>query len=180
MSTLGGKEVVMATNKTVFDHAVRTTDECLASVAQEFETDDQAFANRALRACLHGELTVEVCAHFAAQLPEVMRGIYSEGWDPRQVPWITTSTRTCVASPARRKFGQSRYRTSPRPSPPRCTSVCPQGKSPPCSTNCHRVYANFYGWHLAAQPSHAANSPPPSPSIDSPNWSMRFEPSPAQ
>jgi uncharacterized protein (DUF2267 family) len=64
-----GEEVVMATNRTVFDHAVRTADEWLASVAREFETKDQTFANRALRAWLHGlrdELTVEVCAHFAA------------------------------------------------------------------------------------------------------------------
>jgi uncharacterized protein (DUF2267 family) len=79
----------MATNSTVFDHAVRTADDWLASVAREFDTDDRGFAYRTLRAWLHGlrdELTVEACAHFAAQLPEVLRGIYYEGWDPSQVP----------------------------------------------------------------------------------------------
>ena len=58
-------------------------------MAREFDTDDRGFAYRTLRAWLHGlrdELTVEVCAHFAAQLPEVLRGIYYEGWDPSQVP----------------------------------------------------------------------------------------------
>lgn len=79
----------MATNGTVFQPGVHTAEEWLASVAREFATDDQRFAYRAVRAWLHGlldELPVEVCAHFAAQLPEVLRGVYCEGWDPSQVP----------------------------------------------------------------------------------------------
>ena len=75
----------MATNRTVFDHAVQTADEWLASVARSSSTHDQAFANRALRAWLHGlrdELTVEVCAHFAAQLPEVLRASTTRGGTP--------------------------------------------------------------------------------------------------
>ena len=47
------------------------------------------FARRVLRAWLHGlcdALSVDVGAHGAAQLPELWRGVYYEGWDPNRVP----------------------------------------------------------------------------------------------
>jgi uncharacterized protein (DUF2267 family) len=31
-------------------------------------------------------LTVEVAAHFAAQLPERLRGVFYDGWNPGRVP----------------------------------------------------------------------------------------------
>jgi uncharacterized protein (DUF2267 family) len=43
----------------------------------------------ALRATLHAlrdRLTVEEAAHFGAQLPMLVRGIYYDGWDPSRVP----------------------------------------------------------------------------------------------
>ena len=79
----------MATNGSPFEHAMGTADEWLAWVAREFDTDDEMFAHRALCAWLHGvrdELPVPACAHFAAQLPGVLRGMYYEGWDPSHVP----------------------------------------------------------------------------------------------
>lgn len=79
----------MASNRAVLGHAVQTAEEWLASVAREFDTDDRAFVYRVVRAWLHGlrdGLSVEACAHFGAQLPEVLRGIYYEGWEPSEVP----------------------------------------------------------------------------------------------
>lgn len=79
----------MTTSSSVFEPARQTADDWLASVAGEFVTDDRRFAYRALRAWLHGlrdELPVEAGAHFAAQLPELLRGMYYEGWDPSRVP----------------------------------------------------------------------------------------------
>ena len=79
----------MSTNRHAFEHALRTSDGWVRSVAQEFGTDDLAFVQRAVRAWLHGlrdELTVDACARFAAQLPELLRGVYYEGWDPSRVP----------------------------------------------------------------------------------------------
>jgi len=43
----------------------------------------------ALRAVLHAlrdRLTVEEGAHFAAQLPMLVRGLYYDGWEPSRVP----------------------------------------------------------------------------------------------
>ncbi|GGI98958.1 hypothetical protein GCM10011581_40240 [Saccharopolyspora subtropica] len=78
-----------ATKASVFDHALHTANAWLHDVAKEFGTDDRQFVHRVLRAWLHtlrDRLTVEATAHFAAQLPELLRGIYYEGWDPSAVP----------------------------------------------------------------------------------------------
>jgi uncharacterized protein (DUF2267 family) len=58
-------------------------------VAREFDTEDLEFAYRVLRAWLHtlrDRLTVEAAAHFAAQLPDLIRRIYYAGWNPSAVP----------------------------------------------------------------------------------------------
>lgn len=72
-----------------FDHAVQVANTWVHDVAREFDTEDRQFAYRVLRAWLHtlrDRLTVEAAAHFAAQLPELLRGIYYEGWNPSAVP----------------------------------------------------------------------------------------------
>lgn len=79
----------MPKSSSVFEPAIRTAEGWVESVAREFGTDDRKFAYRALRAWLHGlrdQLPVQSCAHFAAQLPEVLRGVYYEGWNPGRVP----------------------------------------------------------------------------------------------
>jgi uncharacterized protein (DUF2267 family) len=35
---------------------------------------------------LRDRLTVEAAAHFAAQLPDLIRGVFYAGWDPSAVP----------------------------------------------------------------------------------------------
>jgi len=61
----------------------------LADAAEQLGTDDRHFAYRVLRAWLHtvrDRLPVVGAAHFAAQLPELLRGVYYDGWDPAAVP----------------------------------------------------------------------------------------------
>jgi len=72
-----------------FERAERTTTVWLDSVAAELDTDDRKFALRVLRAWLHtvrDRLSVNSAAKFAAQLPELLRGIYYDGWEPSRVP----------------------------------------------------------------------------------------------
>lgn len=72
-----------------FDHMVHTANAMVADIAEVFGTTDRRFAYRVLRAWLHtvrDRLTVEEAAHFAAQLPELVRGVYYDGWNPSRVP----------------------------------------------------------------------------------------------
>lgn len=72
-----------------FDHMVHTAHAWLADIAEAFGTTDRRFAYRVLRAWLHtlrDRLTVDGAVQFAAQLPELVRGVYYEGWNPSRVP----------------------------------------------------------------------------------------------
>lgn len=77
------------TKVSAIDHAFHTAHEWIRDVAREFDTEDQEFAYRVLRAWLHtlrDRLTVEASAHFAAQLPDLIRGVFYAGWSPSTVP----------------------------------------------------------------------------------------------
>jgi uncharacterized protein (DUF2267 family) len=61
----------------------------LARIAGEFAADDRRLAYRILRAWPHAlrdRLTVTIAAHFAAQVPELLRGVFYDGWSPSRVP----------------------------------------------------------------------------------------------
>ena len=65
------------TKVSALDHAMQTAHTWINDVAREFDTEDREFAYRVLRAWLHtlrDRLTVEASAHFAAQLPDLIRG----------------------------------------------------------------------------------------------------------
>lgn len=71
------------------EHAFQSAQTWVGDVAAEFDTEDREFAYRVLRAWLHtlrDRLTVDAGAHFAAQLPDLIRGVYYAGWDPGAVP----------------------------------------------------------------------------------------------
>ena len=73
----------------IIDRSVEKTHVWLNELAQELGTDDKRYAYRALRAVMHAirdRLTVDETAQLAAQLPELIRGIYYEGWDPSRTP----------------------------------------------------------------------------------------------
>ncbi|MEV5545937.1 DUF2267 domain-containing protein [Streptomyces sp. NPDC052309] len=78
-----------ATRPPDFEHAIHTANIWLKAVSEALGTEDRHFAHRVLRAWLHtfrDRLTVDVTAHFAAQLPELLRGVYYDGWNPSAVP----------------------------------------------------------------------------------------------
>lgn len=71
------------------DHSLSVTQEWLRDVAEEMGVDDQQEAFVAARAVLHtlrDRLTVEEAAHFAAQLPMLLQGVYYHDWTPRGKP----------------------------------------------------------------------------------------------
>lgn len=71
------------------DRAIDKASAWLADIDAGFATDDRQLAYRVLRAwlhCLRDRLSVEVAAHFAAQLPELLRGVFFDGWNPSRVP----------------------------------------------------------------------------------------------
>jgi uncharacterized protein (DUF2267 family) len=74
---------------TVIDRSVQTTNTWLGELARELGGEDKHYAYRVLRAFLHAlrdRLTVDEAAELAAQLPELIRGIYYEGWVPARTP----------------------------------------------------------------------------------------------
>ncbi|MEV4603348.1 DUF2267 domain-containing protein [Amycolatopsis sp. NPDC049253] len=72
-----------------FAHAESTAHDWLAVVRDHLGAKDDRDAYRMLRAWLHtvrDRLTVEGAAQFAAQLPDLLRGLFYEGWHPAFVP----------------------------------------------------------------------------------------------
>lgn len=77
------------TDVSIIDRSVHTTNAWLKQIAERMGEDDRADAYRALRAVLHAlrdRLTVDEAAQFAAQLPELIRGIFYDGWNPSATP----------------------------------------------------------------------------------------------
>jgi uncharacterized protein (DUF2267 family) len=71
------------------DTSISKSNAWLADIDAAFGTKDRRFAYRVLRSWLHSlrdGLGVEVAAHFAAQLPELLRGVFFDGWNPNRVP----------------------------------------------------------------------------------------------
>ena len=71
------------------DASIGKANAWLAGIGARFGAGDRRLAYRVLRAWLHGlrdALPVEVAAHFAAQLPELLRGVFFDGWNPSHVP----------------------------------------------------------------------------------------------
>lgn len=77
------------TEPSIINRSVEKTHLWLDEIAEGLESDDRSQAYRLLRAYLHAlrdRLTVDEAAELGAQLPELIRGIYYEGWDPSKTP----------------------------------------------------------------------------------------------
>lgn len=73
----------------IIERSVEKAHIWLNDMAAEMGTEDRNEAYRALRAYLHAlrdRLPVDEAAQLAAQLPELIRGIYYEGWNPSATP----------------------------------------------------------------------------------------------
>ncbi|WP_301176661.1 DUF2267 domain-containing protein [Actinomadura geliboluensis] len=80
-----------ATGFGTFDKTIDKTNRVLKEIehAHGWSKEQRNMSYDALRAVLHAlrdRLTVDECAHLAAQLPLLVRGVYYEGWDPSRVP----------------------------------------------------------------------------------------------
>jgi uncharacterized protein (DUF2267 family) len=73
----------------IITRSVEKTNVWLSELSDELGIEDRQAAYRVLRAFLHAvrdRLTVDEAAQLGAQLPELIRGIYYEGWDPSRTP----------------------------------------------------------------------------------------------
>jgi uncharacterized protein (DUF2267 family) len=73
------------TRAAVLDTSLQRTHEWLHEIGRELGFDNERAAYAALRATLHAvrnRLPAELVAHFGAELPMLVRGIYYDGWHP--------------------------------------------------------------------------------------------------
>jgi uncharacterized protein (DUF2267 family) len=71
------------------ERSVHKTNEWLADLDRELDSDDRAMAWRALKAylqTLRDRLVVSEAAQLAAQFTHLVRGAYYEGFDPDRMP----------------------------------------------------------------------------------------------
>jgi uncharacterized protein (DUF2267 family) len=69
--------------------AEHTAQQWLRTVADRLRTPDLNYAYRLLRAWLHSlrdQLPIKQSMRLADQLPELLRGLYYEGWEPDGIP----------------------------------------------------------------------------------------------
>lgn len=86
---LGGADV-STTDVNLIEESARKTRVWLDELAEELgRPGDHRYAMRALRGFLHtlrDRLPVPETAHLGAQLPELLRGVFYEGWRPTAQP----------------------------------------------------------------------------------------------
>jgi uncharacterized protein (DUF2267 family) len=71
------------------DHSLSITQQWLRDIAEEMgitESQEAFVATRAVLHTLRDRLTVDEAAHFAAQLPMLLQGVYYHDWTPRGKP----------------------------------------------------------------------------------------------
>ena len=80
----------MTTNVSSLDASIQKTIAILRDIEDEFgwtERRQQSYAIvRGVLHALRDRFTVEQAAHFAAQLPLILQGVFYEGWRPANLP----------------------------------------------------------------------------------------------
>jgi uncharacterized protein (DUF2267 family) len=83
------EENIIMSGLEALDHAVQVTRVWINHLDERLGWENKPRAYRLLKAVLHGLrdwLQINESAHFAAQLPELLRGVYYEQWRPAIVP----------------------------------------------------------------------------------------------
>lgn len=81
----------MTSSLPVFDTTIQETNIWLKAIASELQPCDRHQAYLGARATLHAlrdRLAPDPAMNFAAQLPMLMRGVFTEGWRPSQTPTL--------------------------------------------------------------------------------------------
>ncbi len=76
-----------ATGLDVFDKMIHETNHFVKIVMRVLDTDDRRAAYGALRGALHGlrdQFDLPSMAQLSARLPMLLRGLFLEGWKPKQ------------------------------------------------------------------------------------------------
>jgi uncharacterized protein (DUF2267 family) len=87
------------------ERTVQKTNQWIADLERELGTESRADAWRALRAylqVLRDRLTLDEGAQLAAQLPQLLRGVFYEGFDPGHQPEPIRDRETFLARLAER------------------------------------------------------------------------------
>jgi uncharacterized protein (DUF2267 family) len=87
------------------ERSVHKTNEWLNQLTRELPTENEEVAWRILRAylqVLRDRLTVDEAAQLAAQLPQVLRGVFYDGFDPSHQPEKIRDRDTLLARLAER------------------------------------------------------------------------------
>lgn len=72
-----------------YEHAVQRANVWVADVTSALGSQDRQYGQRVVRAWLHtlrDRLTIEAAVKLGQQLPELLRGIYYDGWEPHLAP----------------------------------------------------------------------------------------------
>jgi uncharacterized protein (DUF2267 family) len=99
------EDVMSMTSVDSIQRTVQKTNQWVKDLENELGIDNPSYAYRALRGylqVLRDRLTIDEAAHLAAELPQLLRGVFYEGFDPGHQPERIRDRETFLARLAQR------------------------------------------------------------------------------